>query len=110
MNANHLPVPPWEKELEADRFAGYVIKKLETAQYGTSLAEAIEEEAQYRRAEGKRSTGDLRRSQEILKSFINAECSVGEMGEGSGDVVRVPADAFVLDRVLEAVLVLIEAR
>ena len=31
------------------------------------------------------------------------------MGDGGGDVVLVPADAFVVDRIFEAVLIVVEA-
>ena len=37
------------------------------------------------------------------------DCGVGGVREGSGDVVLVPADALVYDRVFDAVLVVIEA-
>jgi len=37
------------------------------------------------------------------------DCGVGRVPEGSGDVVFVPADAFVVDRVFEAALIVIEA-
>ena len=35
-------------------------------------------------------------------------CGVGGVSEGSGDVILVPADALVYDRVFEAVFVMIE--
>ena len=37
------------------------------------------------------------------------DCGVGGVSEGSGDVVLVPADALIYDRVLEAVLIVVEA-
>jgi hypothetical protein len=37
------------------------------------------------------------------------DCGVGGVSEGSGDVVLVPADALVFDRVFEGVLGVIEA-
>jgi len=78
MNANHLPVPPWEKELEADRFAGYVIKKLETAQYGTSLAEAIEEEYKIHQVEGSAAHPPRpMRIQAVTEGYNNGSPCVG---------------------------------
>ena len=37
------------------------------------------------------------------------DCGVGGVSEGSGDLMLVPADALVLDRVVEAAFVVVEA-
>jgi len=48
-----------------------------------------------------------------IEGTVGSECEfargVGGVREGSGDVVLVPADALVYDRVFEAALVLVEA-
>ena len=41
--------------------------------------------------------------------YITGSIAVSPASEGSGDAVFVPADAFVFDRVLETVFVVIEA-
>ena len=59
---------------------------------------------------GHGASGLINRAATSVRLERGFDCGVGGVSEGSGDVVLVPADALVCDRVFETAFVVVQSR